>query len=292
MELGQYLIVNNIICNAKSGGDIFSDSLGLDLIAFNNVWNNLPGNYYGRDPNTYDIISDSSADSPCHDAGDPNYVPYPWQRDIDGGNYSGQIKVCCLTKQHSVMDVTLSSYPYVMGPAINADTIVWQNSNCSEIEGISPEFAYSGFDGSVQNLTTGKYYDYIQHAIIASQAGDTIVAGEGIYHESINFNGNTQIAESTATVTYSDVQGSWPGLGNIDADPLFANPDNSDYHLKSKAGRCDPGNQTWIEDDLTSPCIDKGDTGSPVADEPIPNGDNINMGAYGGTAQASMTLSD
>ncbi len=41
------------------------------------------------------------------------------------------------------------------------------------------------------------------------------------------------------TVSYSDVQGGWPGQGNIDADPLFAGP--TDYHLL-------PG----------SPCIDAG----------------------------------
>jgi parallel beta-helix repeat protein len=352
------------------------------------------------------------------------------------------------------MNVALSNYPYGMKPAINADTIVWQNSNFGEIEGVSLEFAYSGIDGPVQNLTSGRYYDYIQHAIVAGQAGEVIVAGEGIYNESINFkgkkltvssvnpddpalvaatfingssrvatfanaedansilsgftitggsngiyctestptitncvvtgntsagiylysngspsiancsiianggagiemhsrktgrftfynypqisnsivaknslqgifggvpvitnctiadnlregiydsrpvvtnsiiyfNGNAQIAQSTVTVTYSDVQDSWPGAGNIDADPLFADPDNNDYHLKSQAGRWDPGSQTRIQDDITSPCIDKGDPAFPVGDEPAPNGGVINLGAYGGTAQASRTF--
>jgi hypothetical protein len=106
-EYGQCIIVNNIICNAKSGGGIYSEGSGEDLIAFNDVWNNLPGNYYKVDPITYNLISDSAAnrtgldgnisqdplfvdnyhiaaDSPCRDTGDPNYIPYPWQRDIDG----------------------------------------------------------------------------------------------------------------------------------------------------------------------------------------------------------------
>jgi len=42
-------------------------------------------------------------------------------------------------------------------------------------------------------------------------------------------------------------------------------------------------------DDVTSPCIDAGDPNSPVGDEPEPNGGRINMGAYGGTEEASKS---
>ncbi len=112
-------------------------------------------------------------------------------------------------------------------------------------------------------------------------------------------------------IRYSDVQGGWPGEGNIDADPCFAapghwvdatNPGNTvpanftnavwvdgDYHLKSQAGRWDPKAERWVTDGVTSPCIDAGDPNSPVGDEPEPNGGRVNMGAYGGTAEASMS---
>jgi len=43
-------------------------------------------------------------------------------------------------------------------------------------------------------------------------------------------------------------------------------------------------------DDLTSPCIDRGDPNNPVGDEPDPNGGIINMGTYGGTSEASMSI--
>ncbi|MHC4351248.1 MAG: C25 family cysteine peptidase [Planctomycetota bacterium] len=98
------------------------------------------------------------------------------------------------------------------------------------------------------------------------------------------------LADGSVTVTYSDVQGGWPGEGNIDADPLFADPDNDDYHLKSQAGRWERENHLrWVEDNVTSPCIDAGDPLSPAGDEPEPNGRRINMGAYGGTAEASKS---
>jgi hypothetical protein len=38
-------------------------------------------------------------------------------------------------------------------------------------------------------------------------------------------------APLNATLTYCDVEGGWPGEGNFDADPLFANPALGDYHL-------------------------------------------------------------
>lgn len=60
-------------------------------------------------------------------------------------------------------------------------------------------------------------------------------------------------------VTYSDVQGGWPGEGNIDSYPLFVDPDNGDYHLQ-----------------VGSPCIDAGDPNSPKD----PDGTRANMGAF------------
>ena len=43
----------------------------------------------------------------------------------------------------------------------------------------------------------------------------------------------------------------------------------------------------WVTDSSTSPCIDAGDPNSDWNAEPWPNGKRINMGAYGGTDQAS-----
>jgi len=116
------------------------------------------------------------------------------------------------------------------------------------------------------------------------------------------------------------------GNGNINDDSCFAKPSywdpngtpedanddfwiNGDYHLKSQAGRwqptqisnlkseisdikseiSNPPSGAWVQDSVTSPCIDAGDPMSPIGYEPFPNGGRINMGVYGGTAEASKS---
>jgi len=90
-------------------------------------------------------------------------------------------------------------------------------------------------------------------------------------------------------IRFNNIQGGWEGEGNIDVDPCFKDPQKRDYHLKSQAGRWDPQSESWVKDDVTSPCIDAGDPATPIGLEPVPNGGIINMGAYGGTAEASKS---
>ncbi len=94
-------------------------------------------------------------------------------------------------------------------------------------------------------------------------------------------------------VSYSDIEGGYSGPGNgpgnINADPYFADPKTEDYHLKSMYGRYDPTSGRVVSDLVQSPCIDRGDPSASVGEEPPPNGNRINMGAYGGTKEASQS---
>ena len=82
------------------------------------------------------------------------------------------------------------------------------------------------------------------------------------------------------TVTYSDIQGGWEGESNIDADPMFVDAENGDFHLQ--AG---------------SPCIDAGTSeGAPSDDiEGNPRDELPDMGAYeyqAGTGSINGTVTD
>ncbi len=92
--------------------------------------------------------------------------------------------------------------------------------------------------------------------------------------------------EEVAQVCYSIVQGTWPGEGNIDADPLFVDPDgpdddpntwaDNDYRLSANSPGIDAGSNADVTPDLTHdldslPRITDGD-GDDVA--------VVDMGAY------------
>jgi hypothetical protein len=77
------------------------------------------------------------------------------------------------------------------------------------------------------------------------------------------------------------------GTGDINADPLFVDATNNNFHLKSTGGHWN--GTTWVCDDESSPCIDAGDPASDYSNEPVPNGRRINMGAYGNTVEASKS---
>lgn len=79
------------------------------------------------------------------------------------------------------------------------------------------------------------------------------------------------------------------GTGCIAKDPCFADAASGDFHLKSAAGRWN--GTTWVKDTVTSPCIDAGEASAAYANEPSPNGNRANMGAYGNTAEASKSTS-
>jgi hypothetical protein len=135
---------------------------------------------------------------------------------------------------------------------------------------------------------------------VADEADDTALAGCIVWG-----NKDGQIS-GAAWVTWCDIQDGWPEGNNLDVDPLFAAPGHwdpngtpddasddvwidGDYHLKSQGGRWDPVSGSWVQDDVTSPCIDAGSPKYNPPNEPAPNGSVVNLGVYADTIEASKT---
>ena len=91
---------------------------------------------------------------------------------------------------------------------------------------------------------------------------------------------------------------------SISTNPLFVNAAAGDFHEKSLAGSFHGGSLAPVlgssglpvvpavnltADTSESPAIDRGDPTFSYASEPAPNGGYVNLGAYGDTAQASIS---
>jgi predicted outer membrane repeat protein len=171
-----------------------------------------------------------------------------------------------------------------------------------------PEIINCTFSGNIATMAGGAIYcgELSSPSVVNSILwGDNAIYGSEIAMSNVDWG-------SALSISYSDVQGGkagipggydlncylhW-GLGNFDTDPCFVDPCNGDYHLKSEGWRWDETANQWTWDNVTSRCIDAGNPGYSLGDEPITLlvdplnrfgvNKRIDMGTYGGTPEASM----
>ena len=259
------LIINNIIRNNSAsygGGLYFCDGDIVDNVIANNSANQNGGAFYRCDGNiSGNIIVGSKAGN-------------------DGGGLYG-----CGDNSDNVNNniIAGNKSQHWGGGFYNCDAYIYNNT-------IVGNRANRG--GAIDSCV---WYTY--NNIIAFNQADNI---GGIYGSSFH-------SYNVFWENEGGHLGEPPGPGDVVFDPYFAvegywdpngTPEqsddfwvNGDYHVKSKAGRWDPNSKTWIIDGVTSPCVDSGDPDSDWTEELWPHGERINIGAYGGTTQASMSLS-
>ncbi len=139
-------------------------------------------------------------------------------------------------------------------PTISGNTI--SNNSAYEGGGI---YCYETNMAITNNTISNNSADYRGGGIRCRINSNLTVINTILWADSAPYGNEIDLDNSVYDVTYSDIQGGWGGEGNIDADPLFVNPDNGDYHLQEG-----------------SPCIDAGDPNSP----PDPDGTIADMGAF------------
>lgn len=133
-------------------------------------------------------------------------------------------------------------------------------------------------------LNYGPAMPVVKNSIIAGNTTTLQLKGTDV-----DKNSGQKITYSCLYGTAKDDSLSDYGTGCIAKDPCFADAASGDFHLKSATGRWN--GTTWVKDTVTSPCIDAGETSAAYANEPSPNGNRANMGAYGNTAEASKSTS-
>lgn len=133
-------------------------------------------------------------------------------------------------------------------------------------------------------LNYGPAMPVVKNSIIAGNTTTLQLKGTDV-----DKNSGQKITYSCLYGTAKDDSLSDYGTGCIAQDPCFADAASGDFHLKSAAGRWN--GTTWVKDTVTSPRIDAGETSAAYANEPTPNGNRANMGAYGNTTEASKSAS-
>ncbi|PIS40808.1 MAG: hypothetical protein COT26_01320, partial [Candidatus Kerfeldbacteria bacterium CG08_land_8_20_14_0_20_43_14] len=119
----------------------------------------------------------------------------------------------------------------------------------------------------------------VNNSIASNRIGIRLVSSAAKIKNNIIVNntlcGISAESSSQLTISYNDVfgnssanySGCFAGVGDISSDPLFTS--TVDFHLQQ-----------------TSACIDAGDPSDEYFGEPDPNGNRVNMGAYGNTFEA------
>jgi hypothetical protein len=149
------------------------------------------------------------------------------------------------------------SNPTVTNCVLSGNGADYYGGGISNTDYSSPTVTNCTLSGNTSYYGGGMYNDYQSHPAVTNctfGGNSAVYNGGGMYNDWnsdptvtncilwANTGGAIYNNSSTPVVTYSDVEGGYPGEGNINADPLFVDPDSSDYHV-----------------DICSPVINAGD---------------------------------
>jgi parallel beta-helix repeat protein len=288
------LIENNVIndnYSADYGGGIFVGDSSPDITG-NTITDNLAG-YYGSaagggiavfgnsDPQiTFNEITFNSVN--------PTGI-FTVNNGTGGGIYYGGESNGLISSNYiygNIVDTEPQTRTYGGGLGIRSASPLLENNVIADNQAQGNDgggiYMYSSHSTLINNTIVNNQAGDLGGAIYAELSDPTIV-NSILYFNQDSAGTEIFLADfASVAVYYSDVEGSWPGEGNVDVDPLFRDMLAGDYHLQA----------TMCGDQDDSPLIDAGSpeySDSLVACEWGLGTDLSDMGAYGGAAPANPT---
>ncbi len=215
--------------------------------------------------------------------------------DVQGCGHHG---VTVNRSQYATLDHCLVANNSSNGVVIYFPTLCALASSTLAYNGHRQIYLYTGTD---EELTPAPLV--VSNSIIVARGTNAVgvyLEGSDLYGPFYRGDYNNLYAEADARVGESHgfaamplcyTLEEWQGIAHADSNSLSHNPlfaATNDFHVASVVGRyAGPG--SWVQDANHSPCIDLGDPRAGVGAETEPNGGRLNLGAYGGTAQASRS---
>ena len=197
-------------------------------------------------------------------------------------NTTDKVKVNNCTFAYNLTQATYQSaggITAVKGDVEVVNTILWKN-----------KYSYTGYPGYGSDIQIKKDATMsIRNSIVTTLDGTGIVsatpANLTIDADSV-FAADPKLVTTTADYdALVDTSGTRHYYKTTSADAMAA----MDAHLLSPAGYVVNGGAAGPATADYSPAIDFGDPAADYSNEPLPNGSRLNVGAFGNTAEASLT---
>lgn len=175
-----------------------------------------------------------------------------------------------------------------LGNNSNGGTAVASAGTGSEMEFVNCLFSANSSDSGPGAALISAFTGAV--AIVnCTLAGNPVAAvagssGVNIVNSVIWDNAGSLNVPENDQVTYSIVEGGWPGVGNLDGDPRFVDPDRGDFRLSPGSPAIDSGDSPALPPEVTTDLdsnprfLDdhcRPDTGVPDADGVV-----VDRGAY------------